>query len=216
MVSLFGESIYELKYYWFKTYELDGIKLLVSRTGWSSELGYEIFLLNYDQGNELYEKIMSLGKKFGLKPGHTSTIRRIEGAMLSYHADMDINTNPFELGLDKFIDLDKDIDFIGKAALIKIQNEGIKRIQVGLEIIGEPLSGPNTRFWQITRNNKKIGKITSAVFSPRLKKNIGLGIIDIKYYKIGNEFEVNTGKKFLTCKVIEKPFYDPKKMITKS
>ena len=195
MVSLFGKSINELKYYWFKTYELDGIKLLVSRTGWSSELGYEIFLLNYDQGNELYEKIMSLGKKFGLKPGHTSTIRRIEGAMLSYHADMDINTNPFELGLDKFIDLDKDIDFIGKAALIKIQNEGIKRIQVGLEIIGEPLSGPNTRFWDIIRNNKKIGKITSAVFSPRLEKNIGLGIIDIKYYKIGNEFEVNSGKR---------------------
>ena len=177
---------------------------------------YEIFLLNYDQGNELYEKIMSLGKKFGLKPGHTSTIRRIEGAMLSYHADMDINTNPFELGLDKFIDLDKDIDFIGKAALIKIQNEGIKRIQVGLEIIGEPLSGPNTRFWEIIRNNKKIGKITSAVFSPRLKKNIGLGIIDIKYYKIGNEFEVNSGKRLLNCKVVEKPFYDPKKMITKS
>ena len=216
MVSLLGKSINELKYYWFKTYELDGIKLLVSRTGWSSELGYEIFLLNYDQGNELYEKIMILGKKFGLKPGHTSTIRRIEGAMLSYHADMDIKTNPFELGLDKFIDLDKDIDFIGKAALIKIQNEGIKRIQVGLEIIGEPLSGPNTRFWEIIRNNKKIGKITSAVFSPRLKKNIGLGIIDIKNHKIGNEFKVNSGKRLLNCKVVEKPFYDPKKMITKS
>ena len=94
MVKLFGESIKDLKYYWFREYDLDGIPLIVSRTGWSSEFGYELFLRDGSKGNELYEKIMNAGKEYGLQPGHTSSIRRIEGGMLSYHADADINTNP--------------------------------------------------------------------------------------------------------------------------
>ena len=100
----------------------------------------------------------------GLKPGHTSTIRRIEGGMLSYHADMTINTNPFELGMDKFIDLDNDFDFIGKDALIKIKNDGIKRKQVGLYLENSRMDGPNTRFWNLKYDNKAVGKITSAVY----------------------------------------------------
>ena len=97
--KLFGDSLSGLRYYWHMEQELDGIPLLVSRTGWSSELGYEIYLKDGSRGNELWERILSTGSKFGLKPGHTSSIRRIEGGMLSYHADADINTNPYELGL---------------------------------------------------------------------------------------------------------------------
>ena len=132
MVKIFGEQILGLKYYWFKQFTFNHTELVISRTGWSSELGYEIFLTDSKVGNELYEHIMKIGEPMGLKPGHTSTIRRIEGGMLSYHADMTINTNPLELGMDKFIDLDNDFDFIGKDALIKIKNDGIKRKQVGL------------------------------------------------------------------------------------
>ena len=105
MIKLFGEGIRDLKYYWFREYELDGIPLVISRTGWSSEFGYEIFLRDGSKGNQLYEKIMEAGKEYGLQPGHTSSIRRIEGGMLSYHADADINTNPFELGLDRLVAL---------------------------------------------------------------------------------------------------------------
>jgi glycine cleavage system aminomethyltransferase T len=101
MQALFGDTIMDLKYYWLREVELDGIALIVSRTGWSSELGYELYLRDGSRGDELWEKIMAAGAPFGLKPGHTSSIRRIEGAMLSYHADADINTNPFELGLDR-------------------------------------------------------------------------------------------------------------------
>ena len=132
MIKLFGEGIRDLKYYWFREYELDGIPLVISRTGWSSEFGYEIFLRDGSKGNQLYEKIMEAGKEYGLQPGHTSSIRRIEGGMLSYHADADINTNPFELGMDKFIDLDKGFDFIGKNALLNIKKNGITRKQVGI------------------------------------------------------------------------------------
>ena len=213
MVKLFGESIKDLKYYWFKECDLDGIPLIVSRTGWSSEFGYELFLRDSSKGNDLYEKIMSAGKEYGLQPGHTSSIRRIEGGMLSYHADADINTNPFELGLDRLVSLDSDIEFIGKAALKKIKTEGIRRKQVGLEINCEPLSGPNTTFWSIKKDNNKIGKVTSAVYSPRLKKNIALAMINIENSKIGTSLEVNTNKGNFEAIIVEKPFFDPKKKI---
>ncbi len=213
MVKLFGESIKDLKYYWFKEFDLDGIPLIVSRTGWSSEFGYELFLRDGSKGNDLYEKIMNAGKDHGLQPGHTSSIRRIEGGMLSYHADADIHTNPFELGFDRLVSLDNDIEFIGKAALKKIKADGIKRKQVGLEINCEPLSGPNTTFWPIKKNNNEIGKVTSAVYSPRLKKNIALAIVNIKNSEIGTDLEVETNKGKFTAKIVEKPFYDPKKKI---
>jgi glycine cleavage system aminomethyltransferase T len=97
MRTLFGDEIMDLRYYWLREVELDGIPLIVSRTGWSSELGYEIYLRDGSKGDRLWEIIMAAGLDFGLKPGHTSSIRRIEGGMLSYHADADMSTNPYEL-----------------------------------------------------------------------------------------------------------------------
>tara|TARA_B100000686_G_scaffold211606_1_gene218495 strand:- start:576 stop:1733 length:1158 start_codon:yes stop_codon:yes gene_type:complete len=216
MVELFDEEITTLKYYWFKPFKLNGIDLIVSRTGWSSELGYEIFLLNSKDGDKLYQTIMESGQHMGLKPGHTSTIRRIEGAMLSYHADMDINTNPFELGLDRFIDIDKDFDFVGKEALIEIKRQGVSRQQVGLEIKADPMPGPNTRFWEIKIKDNTVGKVTSAVYSPRLKKNIALAMLEKRYSKIGTEVQVISGADILPAEVVEKPFFDPAKTVTKS
>jgi aminomethyltransferase len=215
MIKLFGEDIKDLKYYWFKECKLDGIPLVVSRTGWSSEFGYEIFLRDGTRGNDLYEKIMKAGKGHGLMPGHTSSIRRIEGGMLSYHADADIETNPFELGLGRLVNLDSDINFIGKEALIKIKQEGIKRKQVGLELDCEPLKGPNTTFWPIYKDQKKIGKVTSAVYSPRLKKNIALAMVEINHSDIGNNLKIISNRE-INSKIIEKPFYDPKKKIASS
>ena len=216
MIKLFGDSIKDLKYYWLREYTLDGIPLIVSRTGWSSELGYEIYLRDGSKGNELYEKIMTAGKDHGLQPGHTSSIRRIEGGMLSYHADADINTNPYELGLDRLVNLDSKVNFIGKEALKKIQQEGIKRIQVGLELEGEPLKGPNTTFWSIQKEDEVIGKVTSAIYSPRLKKNIALAMIKINQSKIGNKLKIKTNENEINCTVVEKPFFDPRKKIASS
>ena len=216
MIKLFGEDIKDLKYYWLREYNLDGIPVIVSRTGWSSELGYEIYLRDGSKGNELYEKIMRAGKEYGLQPGHTSSIRRIEGGMLSYHADADINTNPFELGLDRLVNLDSDTNFIGKEALKKIKHNGITRKQVGVEIDCKPLTGPNTTFWELKKNGINIGKVTSAVYSPRLKKNIALAMVSIEQSKIGNEFQVISNEGTFNCIVVEKPFYDPKKKIASS
>ena len=213
MQNLFGDEIIDLKYYWLREIELDNIPLVVSRTGWSSEFGYELFLRDGSKGDLLWEKIMAAGKDFGLKPGHTSSIRRIEGAMLSYHADADIHTNPFEVGLDRLVSFDTDIDYVGKEALKKIKKEGIKRKQIGLILDCDPLKGPNTTFWEIIKDNKIIGKVTSAVYSPRLKKNIALAIISIEESKIGNIIDVKTSSSVIKGTIVEKPFFDPKKKI---
>ena len=213
MQNLFGDEILDLKYYWLREIELENIPLVVSRTGWSSEFGYELFLRDGSKGDLLWEKIMAAGKDFGLKPGHTSSIRRIEGAMLSYHADADIHTNPFEVGLDRLVSFDTDIDYVGKEALKKIKTEGIKRKQIGLILDCDPLKGPNTTFWEIIKDNKIIGKVTSAVYSPRLKKNIALAIISIGESKIGNIIDVKTSDSVIKGTIVEKPFFDPKKKI---
>ena len=214
MKALFGDDIEDLKYYWLRPFQLDGTPLIVSRTGWSSELGYEIYLRDGRRGGELWEKIMAAGQPFGLKPGHTSTIRRIEGAMLSYHADMDIHTNPFELGLDRLVQLDVAHDFIGKNALQQIKEQGVSRIQVGLAIDGEPLTGPNTTFWQIDASDSQVGHVTSAIYSPRLKQNIALAMVGCDYAAVGTPLLVKTASGTRSATVVEKPFYDPKKQIT--
>ena len=214
MATLFGEGIRDLKYYWLDHFELDGIPLVISRTGWSSELGYELYLLDGSQGEALWEKLMTVGEPMGLKPGHTSSIRRIEGGMLSYHADMDAHTNPFELGLDRLVDLEMPANFIGKAALKQVQQQGISRQQVGLEINGEPLPGPNTQFWPVEVNGEVIGKVTSAVYSPRLKKNIALAMVASAHSAVGTACTVQLTGETRSGTIVPKPFYDPKKQIT--
>ena len=213
MQALFGDSIIDLRYYWLREVELDGIPLVVSRTGWSSELGYEIYLRNGAQGYELWEKIMAAGAPLGLKPGHTSSIRRIEGGMLSYHADADISTNPFELGLDRLMNLDMDANFIGKAALIRIQEEGVTRKQVGLIIEGVPLKGPNTTFWTIQKDGVAVGNVTSAVYSPRLEQNIALAMVSAEHADIGTSVDVLASSGLIRASIVGRPFYDPKKEI---
>ena len=216
MVKLFGESILDLKYYWHREYKWNGISLIVSRTGWSSELGYEIFLTDHTMGNELWKHIMLIGKPLGLKPGHTSSIRRIEGAMLSYHADADISTNPFELGLDRLVNIDSSQEFIGKKALVKIRTEGVDKTQVGLVIECDPLGGPNTKFWPVKKGEEKVGKVTSAVYSPRLKKNIALAMLSVKSIDKSTKFQVDTSQGSFPAHIVDLPFYDPNKRITKS
>ena len=213
MQELFGDSIADLKYYWLRELELEGIPLVVSRTGWSSELGYELYLRDGSKGDQLWESIMAAGASHGLKPGHTSSIRRIEGGMLSYHADADIDTNPFELGFDRLVNLDMDAEFIGKAALRKIKQEGPMRKQVGLVLDCAPLTGPNTTFWAIQQDGATIGKVTSAVYSPRLKQNIALAMVATNAAIMGAEVEVLTNSGAVKATMVERPFYDPKKQI---
>jgi glycine cleavage system aminomethyltransferase T len=213
MQALFGEGITDLRYYWLREVELDGIPLIVSRTGWSSELGYELYLQDSTRGDELWETIMAAGAPLGLKAGHTSSIRRIEGGMLSYHADADISTNPYELGLDRLVNTEMEADFIGKAALKRIRDAGISRRQVGLVIDAAPLPGPNTTFWPLASDGRTVGKVTSAIHSPRLEQNIALAMVAADCAGIGTVLEVMAPAGPARARVVERPFFDPKKKI---
>ena len=212
--AAFGEKPAALKYYRFMRYDWEGVPLVISRTGWSSELGYEIFLRDGSAGDRLWQYLMGVGESSGLHPGHTSSIRRIEGAMLSYQADMDLSTNPLELGMDRLIDLDSHVDFIGKAALLRARDQGPTRLSVGLEIDGAPLQGSNTVRWPVSQGSNQIGYVSSAIHSPRLNKNIALALVARDFTALGQTATIETEFGTRSATVVPKPFFDPKKSIT--
>ena len=211
--AAFGDAPAELKYYRFMEYDWNGVPLVISRTGWSSELGYEIFLRDGSYGDRLWDYLMEVGGPMGLHPGHTSSIRRIEAAMLSYHADMTLRNNPFELGMDRLVDLDMGADFVSKAALTRIQAEGVSQRQVGIEFDGPPLVGSNDEFWPIRRDGEEVGYVTSAIHSPRLGKNIALALVAADNADIGTQAVIDMAGEARNCQIVPKPFYDPKKAL---
>ena len=192
--------------------EINGINVIISRTGYSSEVGFEIYILGYERGDELYEAIMQAGKPFELAPGSPNRIRRIEGGVLDYGSDILVDNNPLELGMDRLIDFDK-ADFIGKAALEKIRDEGVKRKMVGVFMDGEIFQKNNEHRWPVFDHAKKVGEVTSAVYSPRLERNIGFALLDIAYDKIGTELVVETPEGRRNLSVTSLPFIDPEKKI---
>jgi aminomethyltransferase len=214
--AAFGEAPAALKYYRFIEHDWDGVPLVISRTGWSSELGYEIYLRDGSRGEDLWEHLMKVGQPLGLQPGHTSGIRRIEAGMLSYQADMNLKNNPFELGMDRLVNLEMEADFIGKEALMRIRDEGVSQLCVGLEIEGKPFVGANEEYWPLTHDGQRIGTVTSGIHSPRLEKNIGLAMVQRKYADIGTQLVVNMVGESRNCEVVPKPFYDPNKSIAAS
>ena len=132
--------------------------------------------------------------------------------MLSYHADADIDTNPFELGYDRLVHLDG-ADFIGKAALQQVKASGVTRRQVGVVLDGAPLHGPNTSFWPIERDGAVVGKVTSAVYSPRLEQNIALAMVATGASGVGTQLTATTATGLRSATVVETPFFDPKKSL---
>ena len=211
--AAFGDAPTELKYYRFMEFDWDGVPLIISRTGWSSELGYEIFLRDGTQGEKLWEHLMAVGGPLGLKPGHTSSIRRIEAGMLSYHADMTLANNPYEMGMGRLVDLDMEADFISKAALTLIKERGVSQQLIGLEIDGAPFVGSNDFFWPVLKEGVKVGTVTSAIYSPRLQKNIALAMISIDHTASGRVLQVDKLSETRACTVVPIPFYDPKKSL---
>ena len=211
--AAFGDAPCDLKYYRFMEYDWDGVPLIISRTGWSSELGYEVFLRDGSHGDRLWEHLMAVGGPLGLKPGHTSSIRRIEAGMLSYHADMNLANNPYELGMGRLVDLDMEADFVSKAALTKIKDTGVSQQLVGLEIDGDPFVGSNDFFWPVMKDGVQVGTVTSAIYSPRLEKNIALAMISVDHAASGTALEVDKLRETRACTVVSIPFYDPKKSL---
>lgn len=214
--ALFGPKVLELPYYHCMEATLDGIPVVVTRTGWTAEVGYEIYLRDGSRGDDLWAKVLEAGKPYNIRPTGPSEIRRIEAGILNYGSDMTLENNPYEVGLGWLVDLDKEADFIGREALKRIKAEGVKRRLVGVEIHGEPFQGLLQEFWPVRRSGQRVGHLTVLVHSPRLKKNIGYAMVPAEHAKLGTELEVMAPSAERKATVVRKPFIDPRKEIPKS
>jgi aminomethyltransferase len=211
MQALFGDRVARLRYYEFFEATVSGIPLLVTRTGWTGELGFELYLLDPARGTALWDAVMAAGRPHGIVPTGPSDIRRIEAGILNYGIDMTLENNPYELGLERLVDLDKASDFIGREALRTISKQGVKRRLVGVELEGAPLDLNMTRY-----PIRPAGHVTSVVHSPRLARNIGYAQVPIEHAALGTRLEVETPDGMRRATVLDMPFVDPKKALAKS
>jgi aminomethyltransferase len=215
MADLFGPDVLEQRYYWFSRREVDGIPVILTRTGWTSEIGYELYLLDPARGGDLWEAIMEAGRPYQIRPTGPVDIRRVEGGIFNYRADMDWTNNPFELGLDRLVDLDTEAEFMGKDALRRIRERGVTRRIVGVEISGPRLDMNQTK-WPVHIAGSRRGEVTSAVYSPRLEKNIGFAWVPVEHSDPGSTMVVETVDGSREATVVSMPFVDPGKHIPKS
>lgn len=210
MRPLFGSVVDELKFYQFVETELDGVPLVLSRTGWSGEFGYEIFLRDGSRGGWLWDRLFEAGEPYGVKAGAPNNIRRMEAGLLSYGTDMDPSMNPLELGLDRFVDLDGADDFIGKAALREVARSGPARRRIGLFIEGEPIHQSPIRWWPVRIGDEKIGVVTSATWSPGLQRNIAYAVVTAQYADPGLTFVIDSPDGTFEATTTPIPFLDPR------
>ena len=208
IISLFGEWVTELKNFWFRETELDGIPLVLQRSGWSKQGGYELYLRDSERGTELWNKVKAAGQPFGIGPGAPNYIERLESSLLSIGADTLWDSDPFEAGLDKMLDLDRDDDFIGKAALRALAKSGSRRKLVAVIFDGDPIE-PNEHPWPILIDGTRVGSVRSAGYSPRRKSNVGFALVDRVHCDQGNMFEVRNGQHSFSGEVVTFPIVEP-------
>jgi len=222
MVDLFGDGILDLRYYWMSEFELDGLDVVVSRTGYTGEVGYEIYLRNASRdAMTLWDKVLEAGRPHGIAVIGPCQIRRVEAGILSYGSDIAVDNNklnnygflnPYEVGLDYTVNLDQEADFIGKEALKRIAAEGVSRKVVGIELEGDPIIGYIEDYLAVMDDaDDLIGQVSSVFYSPRLERNIGYALVPSAYAELGSKLKVRSAKGDYTALVVEKPFIDPRK-----
>ena len=214
--KLFGKAVLELGYYHVMETELNGIPLAVSRTGWSGELGYELYLEDHIHGHDLWESVMEAGEEFNIAPAAPNTIRSIEGGLLSYYSDIRREDNPYTFGLDRLVNLDKNAEFLSREALRKIQAEGNHRRLVGIEIDCDPISH-NESFWPVLpaegMGGDKVGHVSRCVWSPRLEKNIGFANVPAELTPTGTRLTIWTPDGEAGATVVDFPWFPAQKHI---
>jgi aminomethyltransferase len=216
--SLLGDRVLELGYYHCAEMDLDGIPFVVSRTGWTGEVGYELYLTDHTRGDELWARILEAGKPFDIRPIAPSDARRVEAGIFNYGSDMTIDDTPLEVtGLERMVEPEKDRDYIGRQALERQREEGVRKKLVGIEIGGSELVPEATEFWPVFEDGRRVGHSTVAVYSPRLERNIGYAWLPIENAQTGTNLTVETelgDTREVTVATI--PFVDPSKAIPKS
>jgi aminomethyltransferase len=215
--TLFGEAVADLRYYWTAQADLDGIPVVISRTGWTGEVGYEVYLQDPARGGELWDRIMEVGRPYDIRPIAPCEARRIEAGIFNYGSDMTIANNPFEVsGLERLVE-PQEADYIGKSALEEIRIKGVSRKLVGLEVPSDALPFELSEKRPALHEGRAVGTVTDLIWSPRLEKNIGYVWMPIELASAGTPLQIDGGDGTLAeGRTVTLPFLDPKKAIPKS
>lgn len=222
LTDLFGDDVLDIPYYGMRSYTVDGMDVVVSRTGYTGEIGYEIYLHDATRkAGALWDRVWEAGRPHGMRTIGPCHIRRIEGGMLAYGCDITLDTNPLEVGYDYrwMVDLDQEADFVGKQALTRIKAEGVTRQLAGVEIDGARLGsfndGSMIEPFPVEHGGAAVGRVTSACWSPRLERNIGLAMLPVDLAGLGTELDVRLPGGVRRAVVVPKPFVDPSKVTPK-
>ena len=205
LAKIFGEEIRQLKFFNFKYYEFKGKKYFIARSGWSKQSGFEIYVEGFSYGQPMWDELFKLGKDLDVRAGCPNLIERIESALLSYGNDIDNNDNPLECGLDKYVNLDSAVNFLGKEKLKEVKQTGVSRKLMGVIIDTKEISVSKSMDL-IDDKGSKIGELRSGVYSPHFKKVIGIAMLDKPYYEVSQEFKISVNDSTFEGKVCDLPF----------
>jgi aminomethyltransferase len=205
VASIFGDWVRGLKYFWFRETTLQGIPVAVARSGWSKQGGFELYLMDGTQGTRLWNIVREAGKPWDIGPGNPNFCERVESGLLSYGGDTDEATNPFEVRMGKYVDLQVPDDVIGIKALRRIHAAGVRRHQLGVVLAGEEPTTLGFLWHPIQKNGRKVGDLTNCTWSYRLKKNIGFALISTDCVA-GDQVEVMKEGHILVGTLQELPF----------
>ena len=205
MEKVFGDKIVNLKFFGFDYFEFGGDKHLIARSGWSKEGGYEIYVEHKVSGLKLYDHLFEIGKEFNIKPGCPNLIERIESGLLSYGNDIDNGDNPYECGFDKYINIDSEVNFLGKEKLKKIKSEGIKKKLMGVMLDIDKISITGSLDLS-DQDNNIIGELRSACYSPHFKKVIGIAMMKKSHWNIDQNVKASINGDICSGKVCDLPF----------
>jgi glycine cleavage system aminomethyltransferase T len=210
--KLVGPAIYDIKYYWCEEFDIDGIPVVISRTGWTAIPGFEVNLLDGSRGDDLWNAVAKAGEEFDIRPIAPCEARRIEAGIFNYGSDIRLTDTPFHvMGLERLVE-DQPQDYIGKAALEELRAKGVDRKLVGIELDGDELRAEMSEYWHVSKDGTQVGHMTDAVWSPGLKKNIGYVWVPIELAQPGTTLDVeDENGEHLTGSTAAIPFVDPRK-----
>jgi glycine cleavage system aminomethyltransferase T len=214
MAELAGHAVLDVKYYWTLDTTIAGIPVVISRTGWTGEIGYEVFLTDPSRGDELWETIMEAGAPYGIRPIAPCEARRIEAGIFNCNSDFTADNNPFEVtGLERLVET-QEADYVGKAALERVRERGVTRKLVGIEAPGDPSYFEITEPRPALAGGQRVGRVTDLVWSPRLERNIGYVWVPAELAAPGNDLEIEWKNGERTpAKTATIPFLDPHKKV---
>lgn len=212
--KLVGAGVYDIKYYWLAHMEIAGIPVVISRTGWTAVPGFEINLLDGSMGNELWNAVANAGEEFDIRPIAPSEARRIEAGIFNYGSDMTLDDTPLHVsGMERLVEAQPQ-DYMGKAPLERLAEKGVDRKLVGVFLEGDQLRAELSRVWPAFHAGREVGRVTDAVWSPGLERNIGYVWVLIELAEPGTPLQVVTEDGLdVEATVAALPFVDPQKKV---